>query len=296
MSLDNITLDGVSLASAAPCSSGKVQHKDKASAEAHALSIQQKDGHLPNVFVCAECGFFHVGGGRKSDRPAYLQPSRIPVLPPAKLPRKEYQRRKIEEGVSYEVRDVVVEYYQAHAAATDNDVAKHFGLSHDEVYAIRRAAGVGTKSQRSTAKVLAQLRLTPAMPRKELAALCGVSFEQVCNILYTSAEFKHSGHQGIRKGTPSPLEGIHLSEERKQKMSAAQKRRAAHPDYRAHLAKIRIKANLAFAEWAKRNPLKQRQKITPAHSRLMAHMHHHVKRGIVKAGCPLCAAQVSASQ
>src|ERR1017187_302458 len=152
MSLDNITLDGVSLASPAPCSSGKVQHKDKASAEAHALSIQQKDGHLPNVFVCAECGFFHVGGGRKSDRPAYLQPSRIPVLPPAKLPRKEYQRRKIEEGVSYEVRDVVVEYYQAHAAATDNDVAKHFGLSHDEVYAIRRAEGVGTKSQCSTAK------------------------------------------------------------------------------------------------------------------------------------------------
>jgi hypothetical protein len=138
MSLDNITLDGVSLASAAPCSSGKVQHKDQASAEAHALSIQQKDGLLPNVFVCAECGFFHVGGGRKSDRPAYFQPSKVPVLPPTKRPRKEYQRRKVEGGVSYEVRDVVVEYLLDHHVS-DNETAKHFGMSYSQIERIRES-------------------------------------------------------------------------------------------------------------------------------------------------------------
>jgi hypothetical protein len=50
------------------CSSGKIPHQTREAAEAHARSIQQKDGHLPHVYLCKECGFLHVGGGRKSDR------------------------------------------------------------------------------------------------------------------------------------------------------------------------------------------------------------------------------------
>jgi hypothetical protein len=123
------------------CSTGKVQHSTQSSAEAHALSIQQKDGHLPFVYTCKECGSLQVGGGRKSDRPVYLQTHNQPVLPPTTLPRKEYQRRKI-DGVNYDVKDVVIECFSKLPVLKNTEIARKLGLSTDRVNRVRIAAGI----------------------------------------------------------------------------------------------------------------------------------------------------------
>jgi hypothetical protein len=91
------------------CSSGKIPHQTRESAEVHARSIQQKDGHLPNIYVCKECGFLHIGGGRKSDRPAWRQLHSSPVLPADKLPRKSYERKKVDTGRSRSSEELIAD-------------------------------------------------------------------------------------------------------------------------------------------------------------------------------------------
>ncbi len=213
------------------CSTGKVQHSTQSSAEAHALSIQQKDGHLPFVYTCKECGSYHVGGGRRSDRPAYLQPHKIPVLPPASLPRKEYTRTRI-DGVAWEVKDVVVEYYGTHPATTDKEVAQVFGLDFDKVWGLRRAAGIGTRGQRCEQKILVALQADPSVHRGELSKRLNIPFSMI-ETKVKQLGFAGTGRGKSQPGSRNPMAGVVMSQESRDKMRDAQVARMTnHPEER----------------------------------------------------------------
>jgi len=242
------------------CSTGKVQHSTQSAADAHALSIQKKDGHLPFIYTCKECGFLHVGGGRKSDRPVYFQPSKVPVLPPVELPRKKYERRKAEAGVSFEVRDVVIEYILAHLNATDREVARVFGIKHNVAYDIRTRAKIPAMLKRREQRVLAELKKDPSAPRPAIAKACAVTMEVVGSVVHKHG-FAGTGRKAL-PGPKNPLFGKRFSTEIKAKFKAAQQKRwdDAPPETRARNADHcrKILNPQAFVQWARRNPEKAR--------------------------------------
>jgi hypothetical protein len=148
------------------------------------------------------------------------------------------------------------------------------------------------------------------MNRQELANLCGVSLGQAQNIIFKSAEFKHSGHRGSQNGVRSYMFGKRVSEESRQRHSSAQKAWLdKDPEHRAtakrHMAKIRPLAVTGLAEWRKRNPLRVKAIIatalasrnpTSAEGLLLSHIRWHAGRGILKASCPLCAVVLQANE
>src|SRR2546425_162215 len=108
------------------CSTGKIEHQTVAAAQAHGDSIFKKDGHEPNVYICPECGFFHVGGGRASDRPVHRP---VPIVT---TPKPIFTPKKIDKGKRRKVEDLVLKKLR-NTFLTDIAIAKELSISWDRV-------------------------------------------------------------------------------------------------------------------------------------------------------------------
>lgn len=251
------------------CPSGKVSHHTRDSAEAHARSIQQKDGHLPNIYICKECGFLHVGGGRKSDRPAWLQAHTDPVLPPDKLPRKTYQRRQVDKGVSVSVEDTIRKIFQSHENVfiSDKEIGDRFQMAWWRVRDLRIRLGIPNREKRLDKVVLEALEANPSVHRGKLAKQLGVTEGAVLDRV-TKFGFAGTGRPGsFGRGPESTQWGRKHSAETRAKLRDANKRQFASPEARAA-------AGARQSAWAKAHPdaaranTKDARKASPNGSRL----------------------------
>lgn len=206
------------------CSTGKIQHKDQASAERHALAIQKKDGHLPHIYTCGECGFLHIGGGRKSDRPAWVQPANIPVLPPDPHtgPRKEYERRKIDKGQQLTIEDLILEQLASGSFKTDLMIAKEVSCERTKVTKMREELGIATAHERATAKMRLMLEQNPAVSRKLLQSSVAPLGESFVEDAVKKLGYAGKGKKGT-SGANNAMFGRKLSAERRQALSDWQK-------------------------------------------------------------------------
>ena len=231
------------------CPSGKIPHQTRPAAEAHALSIQKKEGHLPHIYTCKECGFLHVGGGRKSDRPSWLQTHSGPVLPPDKLPRKTYERRQVGKAVSISVEDAIRRTLQSreHIFTTDKEIAKRFQMNSWDVREMRIAMGIPNREERLDEVVLAALKKNPHLHRGKLARELGVT-EGVILDRVTKFGFAGTGRPGtFGKGMKATQWGRRHTEETRAKLRTTTKAQFASPEARAAAAAKQ-------SAWAKKHP------------------------------------------
>jgi hypothetical protein len=231
------------------CSSGKIPHQTREAAEAHARSIQQKDGHLPHVYLCKECGFLHVGGGRKSDRPTWLQTHSGPVLPPEKLPRKAYQRHQVDKGESLSVEDAIRQIFQSskNVFISDKEIGDRFQIGSWRVRDLRIRLGIPNREKRLDEVILAALKKNPSLHRKNLAKELGVTEGAILDRV-TKFGFAGTGLPGSFGTGPKATqwERRHSAETRA-KIRAATQRQFATPEARAAAAKKQ-------SDWAKAHP------------------------------------------
>jgi hypothetical protein len=221
------------------CSSGKIPHQTCESAEAHAHSIQQKDGHLPHIYTCQECGLLHVGGGRKSDRPVWLQTHSGPVLPPDKLPRKTHERRQVDKGASVTVEDAIRKILQSreHVFISDKEIADRFQMNWWVVRDLRIAMGIPNREKRLDELVLAALQKNPGLHRGKLAKELGCSEGAILDRVMKFG-FAGTGRTGtFGRGPKATQWGRKHSAETRAKIRAATHRQFASPEARADAAR-----------------------------------------------------------
>lgn len=241
------------------CPSGKIPHETREAAEAHARSIQQKDGHLPHIFTCKECGFLHIGGGRKSDRPAWLQTHSGPVLPPGKLPRKSYERRQVDKGESVSVEDALRNILQSpkHVFISDTEIADRLQMNWWVVRGLRVELGIPNREKRLDEVVLAALQKNPGLHRGNLAKELGCSEGAILDRV-AKFGFARTGRPGtFGRGPKATQWGRKHSAESRAKIRAANKRQFASSEARAAAAARQ-------SAWAKAHPDAVRANIKDA--------------------------------
>jgi hypothetical protein len=157
------------------CPTGKVEHQTVTAAQAHADSIFRKDGHQPNVYVCSQCGFFHVGGGRASDRPAYR-----PVLI-VTSPKPVFVQRKIDKGRSVSVKHAILEQLRRTTKGCPQ-IAAEFGTTKWIVDQIRLKNNIPTQAQRIRDLVKTELSRDPQQCKTKLAEKLRLPVNTIFNV------------------------------------------------------------------------------------------------------------------
>jgi hypothetical protein len=231
------------------CSSGKIPHQTREAAEAHARSIQEKDGHFPHIYTCQECGFLHIGGGRKSDRPAWLQTHSSPILPPDKLPRKSYERRQVDKGESVSVEDAIRNILQSreHVFISDKEIADRFQMNWWVVRDLRIAMGIPNREKRLDEVVLSALQKNPGLHRGKLAKELGCSEGAILDRVVKFG-FAGTGRPGtFGRGSKATQWGRKHNAGARAKIRAATLRQFASPEARAAAAAKQ-------SAWAKAHP------------------------------------------
>jgi hypothetical protein len=214
--LEGITVNGKPLGG---CTSGKIQHVSHESAAAHAKSIQEKDGHLPNIYSCQECGYLHVGGGRRSD-----QPIRRPV-PIITTPKPVFIPKKIDKGHQVSTENLVLEKLRT-SLLTDVEIARMFNTNYSFVQRIRLSNKIPNSHQRKNNAVLDLLAANPRRNRKEIARILKIKLSRV----YSVAQKLGLAGQGERvRGVKHRFFGTRQSKFQKQFW-------ADHPELRAKLS------------------------------------------------------------
>src|ERR1700719_1484979 len=150
------------------CPTGKVEHQTVTAAQAHADSIFRKDGHQPNVYVCSQCGFFHVGGGRASDRPVHRP---MPIITTS---RPAFVQKKIDDGHSVTLEGLILEKLRG-TFLTDVVIAKQLSCYLGTVERLRLRNKIPNSFQRQRNAVVNLLAAQPARSRNEIAKVLGTS-------------------------------------------------------------------------------------------------------------------------
>ena len=207
------------------CSTKKVEHQTVIAAQAHADSIFRKDGHQPNVYVCPECGFFHVGGGRASDRPVkHLQQTRTPW--------REQVQRKIDKGKTLTVDDLILEKLIS-TFDSDTEIANSLGCDVKLICEIRHTLNVPKGGTRKREAIEKRLLADPSYSRKQLA------MEMQTEPTYVSEMAVKLGLKGrVRRprGPASPnFARVWTAESRAKRGSLTKAYMAAHPDFKPHI-------------------------------------------------------------
>jgi hypothetical protein len=192
MALENVTVNGVPLVDG---STGKIQHRDRASAQAHADGILKKDGHLPNIYICAECGYLHVGGGRKSDQP-------IVRAKQTKTPWRERMVRP-SPGKTLTVEELIVEDL-INTFSSDKRIAAKLHINWLVVYNLRRSLNVPAFSQRRQEVIASYLKVNPRMGRKLLAKKLNVPLSCVEGVVKKLGITGQGYLSPDKKGVKSP--------------------------------------------------------------------------------------------
>lgn len=227
------------------CPTGKVEHLSRKSAEAHADSIFKKDGHLPNIFVCPDCGYLHVGGGRASDRPV-IRPAQI------RTPWRERMPDKAAPGKTLTIEDLILNEL-INTYKTDVAIANQFGVEEFIVNKVRKVLDIPQAHKRQEETIVKILTENPSISRKKLRELVGASESFVINVVNRNG-FAGKGTKGL-KGSENPMFMKTHKPEAKAAMGAAHRKRfAEHPE-----AKEIVKANLQKALTPE---AKQRKKVT----------------------------------
>jgi hypothetical protein len=157
------------------CPTGKVEHLTVTAAQAHADSIFRKDGHQPNVYVCSQCGFFHVGGGRASDRPVHRPAPIITTSRPA------FVQKKIDKGRTIPLEQAIIEQLR-NTLKTCSQIANEFGSTRWLVNKLRRREGIGTQRQRVKVLVAAELKKNPRERKAKLALRLHLPYNTIANV------------------------------------------------------------------------------------------------------------------
>ena len=194
------------------CPSGKIEHLSRKSAEAHADSILKKDGHLPNIFVCADCGYLHIGGGRKSD-----QPLRI-----AKQQSTPWRERmpKPTPGKTLTVDDLILNEL-INTFKDDLEIAKQVGRKFWHVKKIRETLDIPTFIERRKESIILFIKAYPLLCCKEIAERLKVQMQAV------STTARLAGlklPKPNRKGMNAPMFGKKMSAEAKSIMAEKQRK------------------------------------------------------------------------
>jgi hypothetical protein len=157
------------------CPSGKIEHFSRTSAERHAESIRQKDGHLPNIYICPDCGSLHVGGGRASDRPIYRGKQIVTRAQP------ELVQKKIDKGHDVTIEQLILEQLQKTWKSIAS-IAKELNVSYSLVYKIWRDNNIPSGPQRRHNIIKAELKADPKQSREKLAKRLGVGRDIVFRV------------------------------------------------------------------------------------------------------------------
>jgi hypothetical protein len=200
------------------CQSGKIEHRTVTSAQAHADSIFRKDGHQPNVYVCPMCGFFHVGGGRASDRPVHRP------APIVTTPKPVFTPKKIDKGHKVSVDDLIVDKLRK-TFLTDEEIATQLKTDPNSVKALREQHKIPESRARQENAILNLLAANPRRRRTEIAKVLGIEYNVV---LYIAQKLGLSGQTERIHGVKHHLFGL--------KQSKKQKKVWENPDLRRKLS------------------------------------------------------------
>jgi len=157
------------------CSTGKIEHQTVTAAQAHADSIFKKDGHQPNVYICPECGFFHVGGGRASDRPVHRT---VPIVTKA---RPVFVEKKIDKGRSVPLKHAILEQLRR-TTKSCSKIAAEFGSTQWIVNEIRLKNNIPTQAQRIRDLVKTELLRDPQQCKTKLAEKLRLPVNTIFNV------------------------------------------------------------------------------------------------------------------
>lgn len=157
------------------CPTGKVEHQTVAAAHAHADSIFSKDGHKPNVYICTECGLFHVGGGRASDRPIYRGKQIVTTARP------DFVQKKIDKGRALTVEQLILEQLQKTWRSIAS-TAKELNVEYSLVYKIWRDNNLPSGPQRKHNIIKAELKADPKQSKAKLAKKLSVGLDVVFRV------------------------------------------------------------------------------------------------------------------
>lgn len=218
------------------CSTGKVEHQTVTAAQAHADSIFKKDGHQPNVYICSECGFFHVGGGRASDRPVYRGKQIITTAKPV------FVQKKIDDGKHLELNAVILDKLRT-TFVKDTDLAKQLCCDLWRVEWLRKKNKIPNSHHRQRNAVRKLLEAKPDRNRGEIAKVLRVSE------WYVKAVVKEMGLEGTaksgRRGFKHQNFGKRLSKELRAKISERTREAENTTEWRARAsARTQIQNNL----------------------------------------------------
>jgi len=195
------------------CSTGKIEHPTVTAAQAHANSIFHKDGHLPNVYICVECGLFHIGGGRASDRPAYRP---VPIVTTS---RPIFVRKKIDKGRSVYPPAIILERLRTSYDSSEK-IATDLGFSYDKVEKVRLKNKVGTRGERMRNDVRALLAADPTRSRTEIATKLGISHMTVARAVRDLGLSYTGTARRLLRGPRHPMFGRRHTARARAKMSA----------------------------------------------------------------------------
>jgi hypothetical protein len=208
------------------CPTGKVEHQTVTAAQAHADSIQKKDGHLPNIYTCAECGYLHVGGGRASDRPIIRvqqqsTPWRDRVVKPS-------------AGKTLTADDLILNEL-INTFKTDKVIAAELHISERVVNRIRAVLSIPRSTKRRDEMILKLLTADPKSPRSKIAKIVGCQVTAVETV--AGANGFSGSSRGSTKGVNHPLYAQKVTPEGRVVRSVNMKRYwQEHPEDKARLA------------------------------------------------------------
>jgi hypothetical protein len=205
---ENITVNGRPLVN---CPTRKVPHASGAAAEAHANSILKKDGHLPNIYSCQECGYLHVGGGRRSD-----QPIRRPVQ--IATPRPVFVPKKIDKGHDLGLEELILEKLRTTYLA-DEAMARQVGCNYNTVYDLRHKHNIPTGPGRKHKVVADMLAVNPGRNRHEIAKALKVTWAVVENVALKLGLKGVPKANSIRRGVKNFQFKLTSAERRKRRRS-----------------------------------------------------------------------------
>jgi hypothetical protein len=152
------------------CPTGKIEHLSRKAAEAHAESIFNKDGHLPNIYICPDYNCLHVGGGRASDRPVVrAQQTKTPWRERMPHP-KPGKTRTVDELILEEL---------IHTFKSDMDIAAQLGKKFWHVQKVRKTLDIPTYKERRAEAIIALARAFPLLNSKNIAHKLKVDMQTV---------------------------------------------------------------------------------------------------------------------
>jgi len=220
------------------CSTGKIEHQTVAAAQAHGDSIFKKDGHQPNVYICPECGFFHVGGGRASDRPVHRP---MPIITTS---RPAFVQKKIDDGHSVTLEGLILEKLRG-TFLTDVVIAKQLSCDLGKVERLRLRNKIPNSFQRQRNAVVNLLAAQPARSRIEIAKVLGISDWYVKAVVKDLGLAGTAKHKSGRRGVKHPNFGKHLPKELREKIAERTQEAQSTPEWRAKASvRTKVKNNL----------------------------------------------------